>query len=256
MRGSISTGAMLLGLATFAMPAFAGTVYNTSLATPNLLGASPSELPNGSFYNGTGNGQGGFAVTTDTGGTGIELGLSAVLAFVSPLTPVGNSGLYIVPTGTGSNGHATWDYEFSIDLNPGGTAGGLTFADISTASLTITDVTNPASGSYNPTLLPDDATYGSNGNAVPTSAHTSGVLSADWGAQNAESLSFGFPAIGFNPWDGDTYQITLSVTTDAANGSDTVSDTITVQAVPEPASMALLGSGMIALGALRRRRRG
>ncbi len=241
---TLVTISALGGLLAAGMPAQAGVQSNTTLASPNGTSASSGELPNGSFYNGNGNPQGNFEVNTDNGigGTGIELGLAAVLAFVGPVMPppVGNT--YTVPTGVGSNGRATWDYEFSIDLTPNG-VNGLTFATaLPTALLTILDVTTGQTGSFNPLLIPDDSAYKVADGL--TKNHTTGVTLADTGAQNSESLSF---VPGFNPWVGDTYQITLSIAG--------VSDSITVNAVPEPASLALLAAGFAGIGAVRRRRR-
>ena len=215
--------AALAGIVGIAAPATATVTYNTTLASPNASASSPS---NPSFYAGTGNPQGQFAVNLDSG---IELGLSAIFAFVGPVVPPPVNNLYIVPTGVQTSGpgigRAVWDYTFSIDLRPNGVGSQTLAAASSSISLSITDVTTAATGSFNPLVIPDNAYYGGTGN-TSTSKHT-GLLSTDWGAQNAESLSF---VPGFNPWVGDLYRFDLTV--------GGVTDTIFVQAVPEPASMS------------------
>ncbi len=56
---------------------------------------------------------------------------------------------------------ALWNYEHSKDPRPGG-AGSLTLADITSATLTVTDNRTAASGSFNPlTGASDDTGYGS-----------------------------------------------------------------------------------------------
>ncbi len=69
---------------------------------------------------------------------------------------------------------------------------------------------------------------------------------------NSETLGFGFPlpAEHFNPLTPDSYKFTLSVT---ASGQ-TTSNTINMDAMPEPASLSVFGKGLLGLTALRRQR--
>jgi len=261
LHGAIGLAGLLTALAGPAANA-ATITSNTSLLSPNAADPdSPQTATNNSSYyaGSTGNPQGFWQAATEGN---VELGLRAVLRFGGP-SAYSSGNTYIVPTGV-SGGRALWNYDFSIDLNTGGALGGLTFAALSaggSVSLTVQDIT--AGGpifSVDPTThWTDNDSYGGGG-TTNAAKHPNGGLPAnvlnfqdDWGTQNSQNLSFpDGPLPGFNPWLGDTYRFTLTLVTPAGV---TISDSIDVTAVPEPASMAVLGAGLVALGTIRRRRR-
>jgi hypothetical protein len=98
-------------------------------------------------------------------------------------------------------------------------------------SLTITDLNTSASISFDPSLIPDNALFGSTG------------------FQNAESLHFGFLAgpLGYDINAAHTYRITLSGTPlgnfISAPLASSVSIDVNVgqEPVPEPATLSLAG---------------
>jgi hypothetical protein len=228
----MTVGIGFLAIAGFAMADV--TTFDTSLAGPG-------------FYNGSGSPNTNFTVATQGN---LELGLEANLRFISPIDPGAGSNTYLVPAGT-TAGDANWDFLFSINTADGqGTAATLSNYRF---SMNIVDETTSNSGpTFNPVTAIGDDTY--NGPAGMTVGIAS-LVPADFGAQNAENLSFpGFLA-GFNPNAGDTYDITLN----AFVGDRLVdSDSIIVQAIaptPEPSAIILTGSLLFFLvGILAKRR--
>ena len=170
--------------------AHAAITFNQLLASPNALPADPglsNSSTNSSWFNGSGNPQGGWVVDTDAA-SGIELGLRAKQRGAVPIYwTSGNQ--YTAPTGT-NTGAAIWNYEFSIDVNPGGqgtnSLGGLLAAG-DVFSLTITD-SEGDTGSVNPlTHWGDDSGYGHAPGVTMTSKGKPEVPT-DWVAQNSENL--------------------------------------------------------------------
>jgi hypothetical protein len=211
--------------------------YDVNLSSPNNMGAP-------GWYDGSGNPNGGFAVDTENG---VEVGLRVKLR-QDPNVIDSVTGVYDVPIGPQltSPSHAAWNYEFSIDLRPGG-VGTLTLADI-TATLTITDVTTGATATVDAlSYFGDNSGYGSGGKDTPATG-------TDWGSQNSENPIFAsFPlAADYDENAVRLYEFDLVV----KQGTNVLaSDTIYAQTVaPEPGSALLFAGGLALIMVIVRRR--
>jgi hypothetical protein len=238
--GAVAAGFMLTGNARADV-----FTYDTTLASPNT---NPSNTTNLSWYNGSGNQgvQGGWTVDN---ANGIEVGLRAKYRQANGVIDTPNDD-YVVLPGLQDSGHALWNYEFSIDLQPNG-VGSLTIADISNnTTLTVTDLTTGVTNTVNLfTLAGDDSGFGTtNGTTsadrIDESAATLAQFRAGWGAQNSENPEFGnWPLAGlqaFNPNAADTYEFELKV---VDNGNNVLAtDDIEVQVTPEPSAFILLAT--------------
>ena len=232
MSSSIKTllaAAAIASCAALAAPASAAVITNT-----------PDSNVTGGVIVGTGNSNGGFNVLNYTDGTvAAEIGLRVQprgpsadfpLGYIPPTPTTSTS--YFVPTGNTGSGasiRSLWNYTFSIILT------NTSFTSMS-AIPTIIDNTTHTQSMVNLLGILDNA-----GNGTTE-------------VQNSENLTFnGSGLAGYNPNALDTYTFNLALSGGALGGL-TLVNTITATAVPEPTTLALLGTGLLGLGLLVRNR--
>jgi hypothetical protein len=231
-RFIVSLSVVILGL-LFASSTQAAVVYDVNLASPDG-GTTPG------WYNGTGNPNGGFTVSTSNN---VEIGLRAKMRGSVSVIHTPNN-IYYVQPGISTGTRAWWNYEFSVNTRAGG-VGTRTLGDI-LAEVTITDISAGTATVNMQTYWTDDTGVGAAGKHTPQ-------VATDWGFQNSENPQFSdYPLFGAGYDVNANRTVQFDVVVKDANTLATLATDTMIVVVPEPASFSLLG--LAGFGFLRRRR--